>query len=153
MTKPIYYLLDTGVWRNRNDAFFESFSTELRIASCELSVIELGHHLDLDRNSHPCQKALGRMARFTRRYFPSPDTELRRCFRIKSHDHLRSHSHLLGHLGMLNVPAYRDAWEKKLAWYKATGFFDQLITSQDASNGGIDASEIERIARVRILGE
>jgi exodeoxyribonuclease V alpha subunit len=57
------------------------------------------------------------------------------------------------HLGMLNVPAYRDSWEKKLAWYKASGFFDQLIMSEDAPNGGIDASEIERIARARILGE
>ncbi len=57
------------------------------------------------------------------------------------------------HLGMLNVPAYRDAWEKKLAWYRMMGFFDQLITSQDAPNGGIDAGEIQRLARTRILGE
>ena len=56
------------------------------------------------------------------------------------------------HLGMLNVPAYRDAWEKKLAWYKATGFFDQLITSEDAPNGGIDAGAIQQLARTRILG-
>lgn len=57
------------------------------------------------------------------------------------------------HLGMLNVPAYREAWEKKLAWYKATGFFDQLITSEDAPNGGIDAGAIQRLAKTRIIGE
>ncbi len=57
------------------------------------------------------------------------------------------------HIGMLDVPAYRDASEEKLAWYKTTGFFDQLITSEDAPNGGIDAGAIQRLARTRILGE
>jgi len=56
------------------------------------------------------------------------------------------------HLGMLSVPAYREAWEKKLEWYKTHGFFEQLITSEDAPDGGIDASAIERIARERVLG-
>jgi hypothetical protein len=57
------------------------------------------------------------------------------------------------HLGMLNVPTYREEWERKHDWYKANGFADRLITSEDAPDGGIDASAIERIARARILGE
>lgn len=57
------------------------------------------------------------------------------------------------HLGMLAVEAYRDAWERKRRWYEATGHAPQLITSRDREDGGIDAAEIERIARERILGE
>lgn len=56
------------------------------------------------------------------------------------------------HLGMLTVPSYREAWEKKLAWYEACGFKERLITSEDSPAGGIDATVIERIARERILG-
>jgi hypothetical protein len=56
------------------------------------------------------------------------------------------------HLGMLGVPAYREAWERKLEWYRACGFLDQLIVSEDGPDGGIDASAIERIARERVLG-
>ncbi|MGK3998919.1 AAA family ATPase [Sorangium sp. So ce1024] len=56
------------------------------------------------------------------------------------------------HLGMLGVPAYREAWQKKLEWYTACGFFDQLITSEDGPDGGIDAAAIERLARERVLG-
>jgi len=56
------------------------------------------------------------------------------------------------HLGMLTVPAYREGWEKKLAWYKSAGFLDRLITSEDSPDGGIDAGAIERLARERILG-
>ena len=55
------------------------------------------------------------------------------------------------HLGMLSVPSYREAWERKLRWYEANGFKDRLITSEDKPDGGIDASEIERIARTLIL--
>jgi hypothetical protein len=57
------------------------------------------------------------------------------------------------HLGMLNVPSYREAWERKQAWYKGNGFSDLLITSQDGPDGGIDAGRIEQIARKHILGE
>jgi len=57
------------------------------------------------------------------------------------------------HLGMLNVPSYREAWERKQTWYKENGFSDRLITSQDAPDGGIDAAKIEQIARKRILEE
>lgn len=56
------------------------------------------------------------------------------------------------HLGMLSVPAYREAWERKLAWYKSNGFAEQLITSEDAPDGGIDAASIERLAKERVLG-
>ncbi|MDD5227124.1 MAG: ATP-binding domain-containing protein, partial [Candidatus Omnitrophica bacterium] len=57
------------------------------------------------------------------------------------------------HLGMLNVPSYREAWERKQAWYKENGFSDRLITSQDGPDGGIDAAKIEQTARQRILEE
>ncbi len=57
------------------------------------------------------------------------------------------------HLGMLNVPSYREAWERKRKWYEANGYADRLITSEDGTDGSIDASEIERIARERILEE
>lgn len=57
------------------------------------------------------------------------------------------------HLGMLNVPSYREAWERKQTRYKENGFSDRLITSQDAPDGGIDAAKIEQIARKRILEE
>jgi hypothetical protein len=57
------------------------------------------------------------------------------------------------HLGMLSVPSYRESWERKEEWYKANGFEKRLITSKDGPDGRIDASEIERIVRERILGE
>jgi exodeoxyribonuclease V alpha subunit len=55
------------------------------------------------------------------------------------------------HLGMLSVPAYGEAWARKEQWYKDNGYFKQLIVSQDGLNGSIDAAEIERTARERIL--
>ncbi len=55
------------------------------------------------------------------------------------------------HLGMAGVPAYDQAWERKLAWYQANGFADQLVTSSDKPDGGIDVPLIEKIARQRIL--
>ena len=57
------------------------------------------------------------------------------------------------HLGMLSVPAYREAWERKKLWYERQGLLDQLIISKDDDHGGIDASEIERIAREKVLEE
>ena len=44
-----------------------------------------------------------------------------------------------------------EAWERKREWYAAQGYADRLIISQDGPDGGIDAEEIERIARARIL--
>jgi len=55
------------------------------------------------------------------------------------------------HLGMLNVPSYREAWERKEKWYQENGFVDRLITSQDGPDGGINAASIEQTARQRIL--
>lgn len=57
------------------------------------------------------------------------------------------------HLGMLSVPSYCESWERKKAWYEANGFLSQLVTSEDGPDGRIDASEIERTARRRILEE
>jgi len=56
------------------------------------------------------------------------------------------------HLGMLNLPNYRTAWERKLKWYRDNNFDRQLIVSQDSPNGGINAAEIEQLARQNILG-
>ncbi len=57
------------------------------------------------------------------------------------------------HLGMLTVPSYREAWERKRQWYEVHGYLDRLITSEDRPDGGIDAAEIERTARQRVLLE
>jgi len=57
------------------------------------------------------------------------------------------------HLGMLSVPGYRDGWKRKQQWYEENGYAGQLITSEDGADGSIDAAEIERIARIRILEE
>lgn len=54
------------------------------------------------------------------------------------------------HLGMLNVPSYAEAWERKQRWYAANGYLDRVISSVDGPDGSIDAREIERIARERI---
>lgn len=57
------------------------------------------------------------------------------------------------HLGMLSVPTYREAWEKKRQWYKDNKYADRLIISEDGLDGSIDAARIEEIARERILQE
>ena len=51
------------------------------------------------------------------------------------------------HLGMLSVPSYREAWDRKREWYEDNGYLDRIITSEDGADGSIDAAEIERIAR------
>jgi hypothetical protein len=56
------------------------------------------------------------------------------------------------HLGMLSVPSYKEAWERKRQWYEDNGFLDRVITSEDGLDGSIDAAEIERIARSVITG-
>ena len=57
------------------------------------------------------------------------------------------------HLGMLSVPSYKDAWNLKRQWYEDNGFLDRVITSEDGPDGSINAAEIERIARKKILLE
>lgn len=57
------------------------------------------------------------------------------------------------HLGMLSVPSYREAWNSKRQWYEDNGYLDRIITSEDGPDGSIDAAEIERIARRKILME
>ena len=57
------------------------------------------------------------------------------------------------HLGMLDVPSYRESWERKRTWYDANGYSAQLITSEESPEGGIRTPEIENIARRRVLGE
>ena len=57
------------------------------------------------------------------------------------------------HLGMLSVPSYNEAWDRKRQWYEDNGFIDRVITSEDGADGSIDAAEIERIARKKILLE
>jgi exodeoxyribonuclease V alpha subunit len=55
------------------------------------------------------------------------------------------------HLGMLSVPSYKEAWERKRQWYEVNGFLGRVITSEDGLDGSIDAAQIERIARTKIL--
>lgn len=57
------------------------------------------------------------------------------------------------HLGMLSIPSYREGWERKRQWYEDQGYLDRLVTSEDGLDGSIDAAEIERIARNKILLE
>lgn len=55
------------------------------------------------------------------------------------------------HLGMLSMPSYREAWERKRQWYEDNGYANRLITSEDGPNGSIDAVLIEQTAQQRIL--
>jgi hypothetical protein len=55
------------------------------------------------------------------------------------------------HLGMLSVPSYREAWDRKRKWYENNGYLDRIVTSVDGADGSIDAAEIERNARKKIL--
>lgn len=57
------------------------------------------------------------------------------------------------HLGMLSIPSYREGWNRKRQWYEDNGYIGRVITSEDGLDGSIDAAEIERIARKRILLE
>ena len=48
------------------------------------------------------------------------------------------------HLGMLNVPSYKRAWERKLAFYEENGYHlgENLFTTEDSEHGGLDSTEI-----------
>lgn len=51
------------------------------------------------------------------------------------------------HLGMLSNPAYKESWDKKLAFYKSIGFKEgtNLFTTIDHENGSIDSDEIKEV--------
>lgn len=57
------------------------------------------------------------------------------------------------HLGMLSLPSYRESWNRKKQWYKDNGYWEQVITSEDKPDGGIDAELIVSTARQKILLE
>ena len=48
------------------------------------------------------------------------------------------------HLGMLDNPAYRESWERKLAFYESIGYVEgkNLFTTRDHENGSIFSKEI-----------
>ncbi len=54
---------------------------------------------------------------------------------------------------MLALPSYREAWNRKVQWYKENGYWEQVITSEDKSDGGIDAVLIVSTAKQKIMLE
>ncbi|WP_175511553.1 AAA family ATPase [Alicyclobacillus macrosporangiidus] len=52
------------------------------------------------------------------------------------------------HLGLLANPDYRQAWEKKLDWYRQNGFElgHNLFTTEDDANGGLDSTLVRQVA-------
>ena len=54
------------------------------------------------------------------------------------------------HLGLLDNPAYKASWEKKLAFYKSIGFEegDNLFTTRDYEGGSIDSNDIKDVVDV-----
>lgn len=55
------------------------------------------------------------------------------------------------HLGMLSIPSYASAWERKERWYAANGFLQRVITSEDGPDGSINVPIIEEKVRKNIL--
>ncbi len=58
------------------------------------------------------------------------------------------------HLGMLSLPAYREAWDEKLRWYERHGILPReqgggergtLIVTEDSTDGGIDSEAVARL--------
>jgi hypothetical protein len=83
-----------------------------------------------------------------------PSRDDARDFRLPDFTvHCAGDTYFWEHLGMLDVPSYRESWERKSAWYEKNGYVSTLITSRDGPDGAINAMEIERLARERILGE
>lgn len=56
------------------------------------------------------------------------------------------------HLGMLDNPAYKEAWEKKLQFYKSIGFVEgeNLFTTKDHPNGSVDSTEMDAIIKILV---
>jgi hypothetical protein len=60
------------------------------------------------------------------------------------------------HLGMLEKSSYKADWELKKQWYKNSGYWDRVITSEDhpgGLGGIVYADEIREIAQKRIFGK
>ena len=65
------------------------------------------------------------------------------------------------HLGMLNNTAYRDDWNRKRAWYAKHGIqpWEEgggprgclVWSTESRTSGGIDSTEIEKLARKVLL--
>ena len=60
------------------------------------------------------------------------------------------------HLGMMQVPEYRERWERKLGWYRKQGILPYedgggtegtLIITKDDERGGIQSNEIEKLLK------
>ncbi len=54
---------------------------------------------------------------------------------------------ILEHLGMMALPSYRAAWEKKLAFYNENGYKlnEALFITTESEKGGIDSLAIEEV--------
>jgi hypothetical protein len=52
------------------------------------------------------------------------------------------------HLGMLNRDDYRRGWDWKRAWYESNGYNlgENLFTTEDDENGGLDSIQIQNTA-------
>ncbi len=52
------------------------------------------------------------------------------------------------HLGMLARPDYRNAWEWKKDWYEKNGYVGgkNLFTTQDDDQGGLDSTNVRKVA-------
>jgi len=58
------------------------------------------------------------------------------------------------HLGMLDREDYRASWEKKLAWYRASGIHPasesksgapMLVTTTDSAENGLDMVQVKKL--------
>jgi hypothetical protein len=54
------------------------------------------------------------------------------------------------HLGMLSKRSYRQSWEWKLQWYEDNGYIlgENLFTTRDDEGGGLDQTEITKVAEL-----
>lgn len=55
------------------------------------------------------------------------------------------------HLGLPDDEQYMQNWKRKEQWFKNNGYFDQLITSRDELDGGINSQEIREMVTELIL--
>ena len=73
----------------------------------------------------------------------------RRCIPDFTFEDASGDTILWEHLGLLNNPAYRESWERKLAFYKSIGYVEgvNLFTTRDHENGSIDSLEIAEVIK------